>query len=129
VEADRALLTDRCSGRRAGGRARNPLALGEDLHGSAGEAHLDLVAREAVGNAVEVALDIDVVVDADPAHAPFREDIGVNRQRLEQRPIEFFEELPAGDAEPADRALLVEPLEQLADCRVQLGKAVEPAIA
>jgi hypothetical protein len=53
----------------------------------------------------------------------------VNRQGLEQRPIEFFEELPAGNAEPADRALLVEPLEQLADRRVQLGKAVEPAIA
>jgi hypothetical protein len=99
----------------------NPLALGEDLHGSARQAHLDLVAREAVGNAVEVALDIDVVVDADPAHAPFREDIGGNRQGLEQRPIEVFEELPAGDAEPADRARFVELPQQLDDRCIELG--------
>jgi hypothetical protein len=89
----------------------NPLAPGEDLHGPAGEPHLDLSAREAVGNAVEVALDIDVVVDTDTAHAPFGEDIRLDRQRLERRPIEFFEQLPARDAEAADRPLLVEPLE------------------
>ena len=29
----------------------DPLALGEDLHGAAGEPHLDLAAGEAVGNA------------------------------------------------------------------------------
>jgi hypothetical protein len=28
----------------------NPLAPGEDLHGPAGEPHLDLGAREAIGN-------------------------------------------------------------------------------
>src|SRR5205823_6973830 len=57
----------------------DPLALDEDLHGAAGEPHLHLAAREAVGNAVEVPLYIDVVIDA----------------------------------EPADRPLLVEPLEQI----------------
>jgi hypothetical protein len=62
----------------------DPLALREDLHGAVGEPHLDLAAREAVGNAVELALDIDVVVDADPAHAPFREDVRLGRQRLER---------------------------------------------
>jgi hypothetical protein len=51
----------------------------ENLHCAAGEAHLDLAAREAVGNAVEVVLDIDVVIDADPAHAPFGEDIRLAR--------------------------------------------------
>jgi len=60
----------------------DPLALDEDLHGAAGEPHLDLAAREAIGNAVEVALDIDVVVDTDTAHAPFGEDIGLGRQGL-----------------------------------------------
>ena len=49
------------------------LALDEDLHGAAGESHLDLATGEAVGNAVEVALDLDVVVDPDPTHAPFGE--------------------------------------------------------
>jgi hypothetical protein len=31
--------------------------------------HLALAAREAVGNAVEVALDIDVIIDSDAAHS------------------------------------------------------------
>ena len=54
----------------------DPLAPGEDLDGARGEPHLDLAAREAVGNAVEVGLDIDVIIDADPAHAPFGQDMG-----------------------------------------------------
>jgi hypothetical protein len=31
-----------------------------------------------------VAIDLDVVVDPDPAHAPFGEDIGLGRQGLER---------------------------------------------
>jgi hypothetical protein len=38
-----------------------------------------------------MALDIDVIIDANPAHAPFGEDIRLDRQRLERRPVEFFE--------------------------------------
>src|SRR5690349_9213559 len=62
------------------------------------------------------------------AHAPFGEDIGLGRQGFEPRPIEFFEELPAGHPEPADRSLLVEPPEQLTDRHVELGEAVEPSV-
>ena len=53
----------------------------------------------------------------------------LDRQRLERRPVEFFERLSARAAEPADRPLLVEPFEQIADRRVQLGEAVEPLMA
>src|ERR1700730_13612030 len=38
-----------------------------------------------------MALDIDVIIEANPAHAPFGEDIRLDRQRLERRPVEFFE--------------------------------------
>src|SRR5213595_2018544 len=38
------------------------------------------------------------------------------------------EKLAGCDAEPADRPLLVEPLEQITDRRVQLGEAVEPTV-
>ena len=107
----------------------DPLALDEDLHGAAGEAHPDLAAREAVGNAVELARDFDVVVDADAAHAPFGEDIGFDRQGLEGGPVKLFEELPAGHPEPAKRSLLIELLEQLTDRRIQLGQAIEPSVA
>src|SRR6516165_4016651 len=78
--------------------------------------------REAVGNAVEVMIDVDVIVDADAAQAPFGEYVGLDRQRLERRPVEFFQELAARHAEAADRPLLVEPLEQLADRCVHLGE-------
>jgi Recombinase len=63
------------------------LALDADLHGAAGEPHLDITAREPVRNAVEVALRLDVVVDSDPAHAPLGEDVGFGRQGLRVRLI------------------------------------------
>jgi hypothetical protein len=107
----------------------DPFALDEDLHGAAGEPHLDLAAREPVGDAIEMALDIDVVVDTDTAHAPFGEDIGFGRHGLERWPIEFFEQLPAGQPEPADRSLLVEPLEQLADHENDFRRSAIAAIS
>jgi hypothetical protein len=88
---------------------------GEHLDGPAGEANLDLGAGKMVGNAIKMPLDIDMVVDTDTAHAPFGEDIGLEGQGLECRPVELFEQLPARDAEPADWPLLVEPFEQFAD--------------
>ena len=58
----------------------DPLALVEDLDGAAGDAHLDLAAREAVRDRVEVAVDLDVIVEADPAQPPFGIDVGLGRQ-------------------------------------------------
>jgi hypothetical protein len=66
----------------------DPLALGEDLHGPPGQSYLGLGTREAIGNAVEVALDR--IVDADTRHVPFGEDVGLNRQGLECRPVEPY---------------------------------------
>ena len=54
----------------------DPLALQKDLHGTRRQPHLDLAAGEAIGNTVEMALELDMVVDADPAHAPFGEGEG-----------------------------------------------------
>ena len=68
----------------------DPLAPGEDLDGTPSETHLDLGAREAVRNAIKVPLDIDVIIDADTANAPFGEDIRLDRQGLQCRPVEFF---------------------------------------
>jgi hypothetical protein len=39
------------------------------------------------GQAVEVPLDIDVVVDTDAAQTPFGEDVGLDRQGLKRRPV------------------------------------------
>jgi len=62
-----------------------------------------------------MALDFDVIIDANAAHAPFGEDVRLARQWLDRGPVEFFEQLTASAAEPADYSLIVEPLKQLAD--------------
>ena len=73
----------------------------EDLDAADGQARVDLGAGEAIGDGVIVGVDVDVIVDADPAHAPLAVFIGLARQRLERRAIDLLEQLAAGDAEPA----------------------------
>jgi hypothetical protein len=70
-----------------------------------------------------------VIVDADAAQPPFGKHVWLDRQRLERRPVEFFQQRTPRAAEATDRSLFVEPLEQFADRRVQLGETVEHAIA
>jgi hypothetical protein len=63
-----------------------------------------------------------VVVDADAAHAPFGENVRLDRQGLERRTIEFFEQPPARHAKPPDRPFLVETDEQIADRRLSSAR-------
>jgi len=52
----------------AGAQMRgDALALGEHLDGSRGEPDLDLILREAVGHAVIVPVDIDVIIEIEPS--------------------------------------------------------------
>src|SRR5712691_12062365 len=105
----------------------DPLAFEKDFDGTRRQPLLDFAAGEAVGHAVKVRLDLDVVIDADPAQPPFGKGIGFARQSLEMRPVEFLEQSAAGDAKPADRPLLVELPQHLTDPRVELGQAVKAA--
>ena len=65
---------------------------------------LDLAAGEPVGDAVEVSLDQDVIIDADAAQPPLGEGIGLDGQPLEARPIELLEQGAPGDAKPGGSA-------------------------
>ena len=69
----------------------DPLALEKNLDGARRQTHLDLAAGEAVGHAIEMRLDLDVVIDADPAQPPFSERIRLAGQAPEARPVEFLE--------------------------------------
>ena len=73
---------------------------------------LDLVADQAVGDRVVVAVDVDMVVEADPVQAPLGIFVGCRRQRLERRPglvtVEPGRRRGMVDAQ-ADRAELVPP--------------------
>ena len=64
------------------------LAAVEDLDRAAGRPHIDLRADEAVRHRVEEALELDVIVRADPGEAPFGELVvvaGSGAQRLAAR--------------------------------------------
>ena len=58
------------------------LALDKNLDGPGRQPHLDLLLRKAVRHAVIMPLDIDVIIDADPADAPFGEHVRLHRQRF-----------------------------------------------
>ena len=76
-----------------------------------------------------MALELDMVIDANPANAPFGKAIGLRRQRVEVGPVELFEERPAGDTEAADQAFVVELAQQLTEHGIEFGQTVEAAVA
>ena len=61
-----------------------------------------------------MAVDVDVVVEADAALAPFGVDVGLDRQGGERRAVELVEQLAAAGTEVAHRPV-VEIAEQRAD--------------
>ena len=101
------------------------LALVEDLDAAGGQARLDLGAGEAVGNGIIVGVDIDVIVDADPAHAPLAVFVRLSGQILQRRAIDLLEQLAAGDAEPAQGLAFVELCHELDERGVDVGETVE----
>src|SRR3984893_4863252 len=107
----------------------NPLALQKDLDGSRRQSRLDLAACKAVGHAVEMTFELNVVIDTNPADAPFGKAIGLRRQRVEVGPVELFEERPAGDTEAPDRAFVVAVTHQLTDRGIEFGQTVEATVA
>ena len=101
------------------------LALAENLDAADGQPRFDLGAGEAVGHGVIMRVDLDVIIDADAAQAPFAIFVGLDRQSLQRRAVDLLEQLAARDAEPADGPLLVEIFQHLADRGVDLRQAVE----
>ena len=56
------------------------LAFVEDLDRIGGDARLDLLTSEAIGNGVIVPLNLDVVIQSCTPDTPFRKDIAFRRQ-------------------------------------------------
>ena len=101
------------------------LALMENLDAAGGQPRLDLGAGEAVGDRIIVGVDVDVIIDADPAHAPLAVFVRLSRQSLERRAIDLLEELAAGDAEPPEDLFFVELRHKLAERGVDVGEGDE----
>ena len=77
----------------------DPLALEENLDGPRGQPHVDLGAGETIGHAVIVEANVDVIINADAAHAPFAIFVGLAGQALERRTIDLLQQFPARHAE------------------------------
>ena len=96
----------------------NALAAVEDLDRASRDARPNLLAQQLVRHRVAVLLDLDVVVEPDPALLPFGEDVRLGRQRLECRALQLREERAAARAEMARHAI-VDLRDQLGDGPVQ----------
>ena len=60
----------------------HPVVFEQDFHGVFGEPHVHLFFGQLIGNAVEVAVDFDMVVDVDPGLDPFGKFVGRRGQRF-----------------------------------------------
>ena len=78
---------------------RQSLAAIEDLDRVRGVADLDLLADQLERHAIDVALDIDVVVDVDAAPLPVRQDVTRGRQGSERRAVDLLVQGAAADAQ------------------------------
>ena len=105
------------------------LALMENLDAAGGQPRLDLGPGEAVGDRIIVGVDVDVIVDADPAHAPLAVFVRLAGQRLERRAVDLLEQLAAGDAEPAQGLPFVELRHEFAERGVDVSEAGETSEA
>jgi hypothetical protein len=92
----------------AAGMARHPAATDEDLDGRGTDADIGSLTDKLVWNAVVVAVDLEVVVDADFRSLPGGELIGPDGQRPESRPINGLEDTRSGAFELSEGPV-VEP--------------------
>ena len=64
----------------------------EHLDDRTGEANLDDLCGQLIGNGVVVVIDLDVIVDVDLGCSPRGELVTRRGQRAQRRSVEFFEE-------------------------------------
>ena len=75
-----------------------------------------------------MAVDVDMVVEVDPAQPPLGVFVGLRRQRLERRPVEFEQEVAAAHPKTAHRPC-VEVGDQQRDRLVERGQREEAPMA
>jgi hypothetical protein len=108
--------------------AGNPPAAAEDLHCVRTQADLAALTGELIGNAVVMAVDLEVVIDADLRHLPDAELVGPIRKRLQRRPVETLEQTAAASRQLLEGAV-IEPGKPFGNDRIRLGEGEEPEVA
>ena len=108
--------------------AGDALTFVEQLDRALGDARLDLFLQQAMRHRVVVAVDIDVVIETDPAQSPLGINVGLAWQPIERRPIEFLEQTPPADAKASHRPL-VQIDDQPGDRGIELAQREEALVS
>src|SRR5712691_1693376 len=104
---------------------RDALAAVKDLDGRRGQARVDVLVQERVGDGVVMAVELDVVVDVDASpDLPVAVDERLRGERAERRLIKTLEEVAAAGAVEPHRPG-VEIRQELGDPRVEGGEGEE----
>src|SRR5207245_3054349 len=105
------------------------LAAVEELDGGRGQARVDLFVNECVGDGVVMAVELDVVVDADAsADLPVAVDEGLGGEWPKRGLVQPLEEVAAAGAVEPHRSR-VEIRKQLGDPSVEAGEGEEGLVA
>jgi hypothetical protein len=100
----------------------------EDLDGTLGDSHVDLLAEELVRDAVEVAEDLDVVVDVDSGLLPSREFVALLWKCTQERAFQRLEQGAPGAFQLLERPV-VQKLQESANLSIQIRQAEERVLS
>ena len=103
------------------GMTGDPLALVHHLDGGGGNAQIQSMTDQGMGDAVEALVYLGVIIDAGFGATPLGVFVILRRQRLERGPVHSFIEILSALAAPLGGAL-VQLRPQLGDGGVQLGQ-------
>ncbi len=73
----------------------NPLSPVKNLDRAARQTRPNLLAQQRVRHRVVVLLDLDMIIEADPAFFPCRVGVGLGWQHIQGWPIKLFEQCQA----------------------------------
>ena len=107
---------------------RHQLAAMEDLHCLRRDACVHLFPQQPERYRIEMLLNLDVVIEIDPAVLPVRIFIRHWRQRPERGLVELLVERAPCRA-PAAHGSIIELIGQVSDRLVQFGQREEPLVA
>ena len=96
------------------------LAVVQDLHASRGQPYIDFLAHQLVGDAVEVAIYLNMVVDIDARLLPLAVLERRGGQWLQCRSLEHFQQLPTTAVHLLEGAI-IEGGELQCQFTIQLG--------
>ena len=108
--------------------ARHAAAANEDLDRARTDADIGPLAHELEWNAVVVAVDLEVIVDADHGPLPGGELVGPRRERAESWSIDRLKDAAPAPFELAEGPV-VEPFEPFPNGGIGLGETEERPVA